>query len=149
MKLQDIQKLYEKRKILPVSPSRNEKKSHMYKVVRRLVRKSDQKIVPHFFWCSISETVLHINTSTHYPALTRHYNKCVESQLIGVYNFFKICPRYFRSTNPYFFIEQSLGKSGRKNLQRLIEDIMKFTSEFGRVDLSVVKLPEVFSKENW
>lgn len=68
-------------------PSRNEKKREMYKVVRRLARKSNDKIVPHFFWCSICKTILHINTSTHYPALGRHYKKCVENRTKGLFDF--------------------------------------------------------------
>lgn len=145
MKLQDIQKLYKKKLILPVLPSQNEKKGQMYQVVRRLARKFDHKIVPHFFWCSICETVLHINTSRHYPSLTRYYNKCVESQARGLLTFFLYLPEFY-FINEYFFIEQILGNSGRKNLQRVIEDMMKI---FGRGDISAVKLPEIFSKENW
>lgn len=79
LQLKDVERALEEKSILPVLSVEGDKKSELYKVVQRLVRVSSGLIIPHFFLCSICKSVLNINTSTHYPALGRHYSKCVKT----------------------------------------------------------------------
>lgn len=84
LETQDVQNGFKNGTIVSVLPSQNESKKHLYDVVRRLARKSSNHIIPHFYWCSICESVSNINTSTHYPKLDRHFNKCTKNQIEGL-----------------------------------------------------------------
>lgn len=66
--------------ISTILPYKDDPSFHIYEIVQRLIRSESGKIIPHFFRCLKCETIMNVNTSTHRPALERHFQKCTNKK---------------------------------------------------------------------
>lgn len=69
--------------ISAILPYKEDSSFHVYEIIQRLIRSGSGKIIPHFFRCSKCEKIMNVNTSTHRPALERHFRKCTDKKKEG------------------------------------------------------------------